>query len=334
MAQKELLMDVETPAQGMPHETPLPRLQIKKILCPVDFSEFSQRAFHYSAQIARHFQSRLFVQHVVQIPTSAHMEEAGPNAAREASQAELHSIGQKLRRLIEGAGVEPSEVITLLNEGDVRNRILETIQEQRIDLLVMGTHGRKGFNRLVWGSVTERIIHEAICPVLAVSNPQREFVASQVWEPFHLKTILLATDFSHNSDRALAFALKWASELDGKVILFHAVEKIPPAAQGRVDLFPEYNPYFESQIAEAWEKIRMQVPEAVQNWCEVACEVRHGNPKEEIPKVAEEKKADLIVMGARGVGRSTIAWGSNSSGVVRDGRLPVLVARHLPLWIP
>jgi len=318
----------------MRHETPLERLQIKNILCPLDFSEFSQRAFNFAANIARHFQSRLFVQHVVQIPPNTYTEDAGLNTSRKFLQAELYNSGHELRRLIEGAGVEPSEIVTLLHEGGVRNRILETIQEQRIDLLVMGTHGRKGFNRLVHGSVAERIIHEATCPVLVVSRPQREFVAPQVWEPMHFKTILLATDFSRNSDRALAFALKWASELNGKVILFHAVEGIPPATQGRVDLFPEYNPYFESQIAEAWEKIRMQVPEAVQNWCEVAYEVRHGNPKEEIPKVAEEKKADLIVMGARGVGRSTIAWGSNSSGVVRDGRLPVLVVRHLPLWLP
>jgi nucleotide-binding universal stress UspA family protein len=191
----------------------------------------------------------------------------------------------------------------------------------------MGTHGHKGFSRLAVGSVTEQLIHLAVCPVLAVNRPTKDFADPDRGE--RLKTIVLATDFSKHSDRALAYALKWGCEWGSKVVLFHAVEQTARAMQGLMDLFPEYNPYFERQVASAWEKVPGLVPEQVKSRCEVIYEIRHGNPKEEILKVAQEKDADLIMTGARGAGNSGAPWGSVSSAVVRDGRYPVVVVREL-----
>jgi nucleotide-binding universal stress UspA family protein len=111
--------------------------------------------------------------------------------------------------------------------------------------------------------------------------------------------------------------------------LFHTVEKTPAATRGLTELFPEYNPYFERQVASAWEKVPGMIPERVKSLCEVIYEIRHGNPREEILKVAEEKSADLIITGARGPGNSGTPWGSVSSAIVRDGRYPVLVVREL-----
>ena len=192
----------------------------------------------------------------------------------------------------------------------------------------MGTHGRKGFNRLALGSVAERIVHEAKCPVLVICRPHRDFVAPEELEPVNLKTILLATDFSPNSGLALAQALRWAAEWSGKLVLFHAVEEIPPETQGRVDLFPEYNPYFEKQLVEAWETIQKQVPPETKTKCEISFEVCHGDAKERILQMAEEKSADLIVMGSRGLGRAGAVWGSTISAVMRDGRFPILAVPH------
>lgn len=328
MAQKEPSRTPEAVA-AVPEDPWISRLQINNILCPVDFSEFSRRAFRYAVAIARHFQARVFLQHTVHISPALFLEGVDPTFVQSALQASLRQANVDTRRLVEEAGVPMSEVSLLVNEGDAHERILRTIGEQKIDLLVMGTHGRKGFNRLMLGSVAERVIHEVVCPVLVVCRPQTEFVALENTEPVHLKTILLATDFSRNSDRALTYALRWASEWSGNAILFHAVETPPPAMKGIVDLFPEYNPYFEKQVSEAWEKIRTQIPEAAQRTCPVTYEVRQGSAKEEILKIAAEKKPDLLVMGARGLGRSALTWGSTISGVVRDGRFPVLAIRHL-----
>jgi universal stress protein G len=123
--------------------------------------------------------------------------------------------------------------------------------------------------------------------------------------------------------------MKWGAEWGSKVVLFHAVEKTPSATRGLTELFPEYNPYFERQVAGAWEKASSIVPEELTSLCDVIYEIRHGNPREEILKVAEEKNADLIITGARGSGTSGAPWGSVSSAVVRAGRYPVLVVREL-----
>lgn len=315
--------------QRLSEEPALGNLQIQNILCPVDFSEFSLRAFTYATGIARHFRSRLFLQHTVHLPSSVYPGNVEPTAASETLQAGRNRAAAEMRRLAAVARLELPELLMLVNEGDIRDHIFQSIEEHKIDLVVMGTHGRKGFNRLGLGSVTERIVHQAICPVLVVCRPLRDFVAPEELEPVRLKTVLLATDFSRNSDRALAYAVKWASEWSGKVILFHAVEEIPPQTPGRVDLFPEYNPSFEKQLAEARERIRMLLPAAAHQKCEISYEVRHGNAKEQILQVVEEKNADLIVMGSRGLGRSAVTWGSTISGVVRDGRFPVLAVRHL-----
>jgi nucleotide-binding universal stress UspA family protein len=323
MAPKEILERERTERL---HGPLLERLEIKRILCPLDFSEFSQRAFRYSVSLARHFGSRLLVQHTAQTTTQLLLE-AGPGALEAGIQSQIQSSREEIRRLLISTGVDSSEVTILLNEGGVTDRILETIAKERIDLVVMGTHGHKGFSRLAVGSVTEQLIHLAVCPVLVVNRPTKDFADPDRGE--RLKTIVLATDFSKHSDRALAYALKWGCEWGSKVVLFHAVEQTARAMQGLMDLFPEYNPYFERQVASAWAKTRDLVPEEVQPWCEVVYEIRHGNPKEEILKVAEEKNADLIVTGARGAGSSGAPWGSVSSAVVRDGRYPVLVVREL-----
>lgn len=314
---------------------PAAGLQVKRILCPVDFSEFSERALGYASSLTRHFGARLFIQNTVH--PSAYLFLGGIEAgvATIDSDTLIQSARDQVRKLLIASGISMSDATVLLNEGDATERILETVSKDAIDLIVMGTHGHKGFSRFVLGSVSEGIIHRAPCPVLVVGRPQRSFLDAN-WEQ-RPKTVLLATDFSSPSDRAVAYALRWGCEWPSKVVLFHAVQKPAPAMQGLVDLFPEYNPYFEQQVTRAWQKIQEIVPEEAQlGGCNPVYEVRHGDPKEEILKVAEEKNADLIITGARGAGGSTEAWGSVSSAVVRDGRFPVLVIREMgrPLEIP
>jgi nucleotide-binding universal stress UspA family protein len=322
------------------------RLQINNILCPVDFSAFSDCALRYAVGLARHFGSRLFVQHTASPPNDAfaagmegslglggleQVESGYKESAPGEQRPHLETVREKMRQMLISNGIDTSEAIVLLNEGFIPQRIFETIDAEQIDLVVMGTHGHKGFSHLILGSVTESIVHQAACPVLTVSRPRQGSVGLMQLASF--KTILLATDFSSRSERALAYALKWASEWGARIKLFHAVQEHGPAMRGLVDLFPEYNPYFERQVAGAWRKIRSEVPEAAKQWCDVSYEVRHGNPKEEIPRVAEEIGADLIITGARGIGFSDAGRGSVSSTVVRDGRFPVLVVRELSLQV-
>jgi nucleotide-binding universal stress UspA family protein len=312
-------------------QVPIERLQIRNILCPVDFSDFSRSALRYAISLARHFGSGLVVQHTAQpayLPMEGlPMEGFAPSFGAITLKTQLQIARDEIRRMLIATGIDTSEVTVLLSDGDVTSHIMETISKERIDLIVMGTHGHKGFNRAVMGSVAEYMIHHAVCPVLVASRPPEDIADPD--QGAGLRTILLATDFSIHSDRALVYALKWGCEWGSKVVLFHAVEEAAPAMKGLVELFPEYNPYFEERVAAAWKKIGGMVSEAARSWCEVVYEIRHGNPKEDILRVAEEKGADLIITGARGAGRSGARWGSVSSAVVRDGRFPVLVVREL-----
>jgi nucleotide-binding universal stress UspA family protein len=305
---------------------PIDPLKISSILCPVDFSEYSNRAFGYAVSLATRFGSRLFLQHTVERAQYLLLTGIDPGVARPGPEEQLHSSRDTIRQMLISSGADSTRVTTLLNQGDVSVRILETIAREPIDLVVMGTHGRKGFNRLFLGSVTEGVIHRAKCPVLAVSRPKNETAFSGT-QP-KLKTILLATDFSSHSDCAAAYAMKWACEWGARLILVHVVHEISPSMRGIVHLLPEYNPLFERQIAATWQRVRQIVPQRCLPDCEISFEARHGDPSEEILRVSDETSADLIVTGARGTSGSSVPWGSVSSAVVRDGRFPVLVVRE------
>jgi nucleotide-binding universal stress UspA family protein len=303
-----------------------PELQLRNILCPVDFSDFSQSALLYATGLGRRFGARVFVQHTVQ-PSTVYMGGLDASPAIIDTEVQIRSAREEVRKMLAAAKIDFSAVTLLLNSGNLTSRILETSSKERIDLLVMGSHGHRGFTRLIMGSNTEGMIHASICPVLVVTQATSGFFDPELGKEF--KSLLLATDFSRSSDRALAVALKWAHEFGARVTLLHCVEEIPETTKGITDIFPEYNPYFEKQLAWGWKQIEHLVPESERQGLEVVCEVRHGNPKEEIVRVASEKRADLIVTGARGTGKVAVPWGSVSSNVARNGSIPVLVVRSL-----
>jgi nucleotide-binding universal stress UspA family protein len=248
------------------------------------------------------------------------MEGMYPSPAFVEPEVQMRLARAEVRKLLDAANIDPSEITLLLNSGDLPARILETESKERIDLLVMGSHGHRGFTRLVIGSNGEGMIHASICPVLVVPR-----AAPELGKGF--KSLLLATDFSPSSDRALAVALKWAHEFDASLTLLHCVEEIPEAMKGIIDIFPEYNPYFEKHLAHAWVQIEEVVPAPERQKAKVVCEVRHGDPKKEILRMAGEKCVDLILTGARGTVKVAVPWGSVSSNVARNGSIPVLVVR-------
>ena len=316
-------------AESRPVEQWSERLVIRNLLCAVDFTEYSYQAFRYASEIARHFGSHLYVQHIVAVPPETSWSADPSGLAKERLRGARRIAEDELRRLQTEEDLGDLNITYMLNDGVVRSQILETVAQNKIDLLVLGTHARKGVKRLFEGSLAERLVHEAVCPVLVVSRPQTD--GRDLLEPrsLRLRTILLATDFSRNSDRALTYALRWAAEWSGRVILLHTVETGSKAVQPFTDLLPESDATLETRVRNAWEKLRMLVPDPSHTHCQMEYEVRDGDAGEQILDCAAEKKADLIVMGVRGLGRSSFTWGSTLSDVVRDSRFPVLALRHL-----
>jgi nucleotide-binding universal stress UspA family protein len=144
-------------------------LPIRTILHPTDFSEHSRSAFQTACFLAHECAARLVVLHVVEPPaTITGGTAAGPLVAEELP---LHEAHQHLR------GVRPLDpdlaVEHRLEVGYPAETILAVARQLRADLIVMGTHGRRGFGRLVMGSVAEQVLREATCPVLTLKHPAR-----------------------------------------------------------------------------------------------------------------------------------------------------------------
>ena len=189
----------------------------------------------------------------------------------------------------------------------------------------MGTHGRRGFKRLLLGSVTEAVLREAPCPVLTVP-PHAPATVSQA---LTFKRILCPMDFSPSALQALGFALDLARQAEGRVMLFHVVEWLTEE-EPRTSAYFNVSEYRRYMVEDAQERLRNLVAEESRAWVEIDDVIVFGRPYREILRAAESKPADLIVMGAQGRGGIGLAlFGSTTQQVVRGAMCPVLTVRGL-----
>jgi nucleotide-binding universal stress UspA family protein len=291
-------------------------LKIERIICPVDFSEYSTKAYDYAYSLAKHYGAKLFLEHVVQPLSATYPYYTYPDpAAYDVLYWDLSADAEK--RLKELAtsharnGLEPEWVI---RKGLASDAILSFAEEQSASLIVMGTHGRRGLDRVAMGSVTERVLRKAHCPVLAVRKPAHDFVdPAEKRDPVSLHKILLCTDFSEHSLRATDYAMSLAMEYNAELTLLHVLEDLP----GSADL--------QGATREAMDALAKPVPPDARNWCTIKCVVRIGKPYQEIVQLALEAQSDLVVLGVRGRNALDLAlFGSTTHRVLQLGSCPVL----------
>src|SRR5690348_7501262 len=207
-------------------------LKIERILCPMDFSEFSARSYAYAHSLADHFEATLFLEHVVQPLSMAYPFYAFPDTLGQVYAKLFQDAEKHLKEVVQNYawnGIQPELAV---REGFPTDAILTFAQTQAVDLIVMGTHGRRGFDRIAMGSVTEQVLRKARCPVLVIRKPAHDFVdPARKPEPVRLKKILFCTDFSEHSNRALQYALSLAMEYNAEITLFHVLEMVPPRSE-------------------------------------------------------------------------------------------------------
>ncbi|HLW84295.1 MAG TPA: universal stress protein [Candidatus Sulfotelmatobacter sp.] len=283
------------------------RIALKNILLTTDFSETSSVAQPFAASLARTYGAELFVAHVLApeprlaVPTDRIPEE--DDLHRETAQGKLLDFVHKYVN---------TPCKTLLRQGDLGLVIAELVDENAIDLLVLGTHGRRGVPRLVLGSAAETIYRAAQCPVLTIS-PKVPLDGAKPWS---IQRVLFPVDFTGDIDNALHFALSFAEENQARLILMHAAPMVPW----------QYRPDVEERLKARLEGL---IPAEAKDWCRLETLVNWDFPDEGILRVAEEREADLIVMGVhRGrVGlTSHLPW-PIASGVVSRAPCPVLTVR-------
>jgi nucleotide-binding universal stress UspA family protein len=230
-------------------------------------------------------------------------------------------IGE-IRQLLDASGIS-QDAIPTVRAGDASLVIVDEAVTKGVDLIVMGTHGRRGFKRLLLGSVAETVLREAPCPVLTVP-PRAPAESSQV---VAFKRILCPIDFSPSAHYALAVALDLARQSDGAVTLVHVIEWLaeedpPTSAHFNVA-------EFRRQMREdAERRLDALVAAESRTWSEIENVVVSGRAYREILRAAETGRADLIVMGAQGRGGVDLAlFGSTTQQVVRGAPCPVLTVR-------
>jgi nucleotide-binding universal stress UspA family protein len=289
-------------------------LRIEKILCPVDFSEYSHKAYEYAKSLAQHYGAKLLLQHVVQPLTSTYPYYAFPDAINEVFWNLEGSADQKLSELISAHQEDGFEAKRFVHKGTVPDCILAFARSQGADLIVMGTHGRHGFDHLTMGSVTEKVLRKAHCPVLVVRKPAHDFVRpGDATEPVLLKKMLFCTDFSEYSGRALTYALSLAMEYNTELTLLHVLEDVPSIDD------------LEEGVADVTKRLEELAPSEAIDWCKIRTAVRIGKPYRQILQVALENETDLVVMGVRGRNAVDLAlFGSTCHRVIQLGACPVL----------
>lgn len=289
--------------------------KFQRILCPIDFSDFSLRAYEYARSLAKHYGAHLFLQNVIQPLTvtypyyymPAQMTNIYSELVDEARR-QLHELAEKHA----SGAVQPELVV---EEGFIADAILGFAEKQKVDLIVMGTHGRRGVDRLVIGSVTERVLRKSPPPVLAVRKPAHDFVSPHEQDPVSLRRVLFCTDFSDTARKAFGYAVSLASEYKAELTLLHVIED-----RGT-------NKRLQAGAA-SLEELKKSIPPSAGESGNVKTLVRAGKPYEEIVRLALEDRTDLVVLGVRGRNAVDLAlFGSTTHRVLQLGPCPVLTAR-------
>jgi nucleotide-binding universal stress UspA family protein len=291
-------------------------MEMKLVLCPIDFSEFSARAYDHALSLAEHYQAKLVAQHVVELwryPSADFAASAG--LYEEFCHALTESRKKQLEEFVKSHTHDEIQTELVVSQGMAPDSILSFAQAQKTDVIVMGTHGRRGYDRLMLGSVTDRVMRRAPCPVLAISKPPHESVAAGKERDYvhHLSRILFCADFSENSERALNYAISATAEYDAELTLLHVLEGSPSPAKT------------EKAIAAATKRLDRLIPPAGRKTRKFKTAVRIGKPYSQIIQLAREAQIDLVTMGVHGRGALDLAvFGSTTYRVMQLGPCPVL----------
>jgi nucleotide-binding universal stress UspA family protein len=250
----------------------------KNILFLTDFSPASAGALAYSLAFARHFKTRLFPAHVME-PV---LPEAGVVPSEQAVKDQEEQKQRQLARMVEYNGISFQP---LLSRCDFEVAMAHWISEHGIDLIVVGTHGRKAVQRFLLGSTSEVVLHNAPCPVLTIGP---EVQVPRIFS-LTLDNILFAAELGAQSKHAIEYALALAAERHAQLTLLHV---LPEESRN----YPDRT----RVLRFAMDEMQRLLPANASSCCKTGLAVDAGDPAERIVQHARDEKAGLIVMGLAG----------------------------------
>lgn len=279
------------------------RVRFRSIAVATDFSPNALKAMRVGVAVARRFASKVYLVHVT-MPTAYAADLSIAPAALQ--QGAVHAQGA-MRELGEHpllAGLKHREVLL---EGSIVNELRKFVEEKQIDLVIVGTAGRKGMEKLFLGSEAENIVRHMPCPVM-LAGPKIGMA------PIQYRSIVFATRLSPTSLRAAQYAVSLAEEMDSHLTLLH-VEREPKR-------------FNEEERLETYRQLRNLLPVDSECWCRPKVRSELGDPATQILGAALQDNADLIVMSSHDdpMFADHAPW-SVLAKVVRDAKCPVLAVR-------
>jgi nucleotide-binding universal stress UspA family protein len=295
-------------------------IEFKHILCPIDFSDTSMQALAYATALATWYEAQLEVLHVVPAYAES-VRSQPPGRIGDPGTPVWHAgIIAEIQRSLRETGATGLNPKVLAQEGRAHELIAYRAQAQPADLVVMGTHGRSGFNRLLLGSVTEKVLRSVRCPVLTVPPAAPSMTGAAVT----FKQILCAIDFSPSATKALQYALELGRQAGGCVTVLYALEYMDPEEPCEHVVF-DIRTRRQHFIDHARARLHAQVAQESTTWCELKELVTIDRAYKAILQHATTSNVELIVMGAQGTsGLELMIYGSNTQHVVRAATCPVL----------
>jgi len=282
------------------------KIAFKNILFLTDFTEASGAAMAYAAGLARHYGAQLYPAHACDPVILT--ETAGTDIL----QGVEDNSRELLNALVKKAGVP---CIPLFARGAVEMAVPHWITEHGIDLVVMGTHGRRGLQHFLMGSVAEAVFRTATCPVLTVGP----HVTTRPYHEFKVESVLFPTDLGDHAQFATQYALSIAEENNADLTFMHVVSPSEAFHKDRTTTFEN-----------AYKKLEKIVPAEAKDWRKPASVVKVGDPAKELLAYANTERPDLIVLGLpaekkfNGHFRTGVTY-----NVIAGAPCPVLTVRDL-----
>ncbi|MCL4692906.1 MAG: universal stress protein [Candidatus Hydrogenedentes bacterium] len=296
------------------------------ILVPTDFSPYARFANTYALAIARNYGGTVHFVHVLDANVVSGVRGHGmwlnPSDAETLLDSMREHASSRLTTLAEeaeGQGVRSEQHIVV---GNAPQEILRLALDKQCTLIVIATHGRSGFDHVVFGSVAERVVRQSPVPVLAIKHPEHDFVEASDLS-LRIRHVLFPTDFSDFSEKGLPFAISFCREFSAKLSLLHATEIPIVLPEFMPDSVVSVGPEMEQAARGTLEEKKAGIPNLDVDAVSVT-----GVPHSEICRFAEEHGVDLIVMPTHGrSGFGHVLFGSVAEKVVRLARCPVLTIR-------
>ena len=284
-------------------------ITIKTILCPVDFFAASDAAVQYATGLAQNYDAGIRLLHVLTpVPVTAYEYAVDTSPIMKAMEDKAR---EKLTSLAAGVRQAGVDVEFEIRTGDVYEEVKRSIEFVKPQILVMGTHGRRGVERWFMGSTTEKLLRHSPVPLITISATGEKAGAPR------FKRILVTTDFSDGTSDALSYAFSVAQENESKITLLHVVHDVAADVSGK---------YRESLLEGVEKQLDDLVPPEATTWCDVNTQVEIGVPYRIILRVLEDEKIDLLVMNIHGKGMLDRALlGSTAERVVRVAPCPVML---------